>query len=239
RFLLLEAVTDILRAAASSCPVVLVLDDLQWADAASLQLLRHVLTAAPSPAMLVIGTYRDSDVARDHPLTSFLADMRREPNVARVALRGLDDDETLALLEGAAGYEMREDGIALAHAVYQETAGNPFFTGELLRHLYETGAIALDDNGQYVLTIDLDEVGLPGSVREVVRRRVDRLGDETTRVLSVASVVGVYFDLDVVAAVAEVDEDDLLEMLEAATNAALVVELPTTAGRFRFDHALI
>jgi class 3 adenylate cyclase/tetratricopeptide (TPR) repeat protein len=239
RFVLLEAITDILRTAGAESPVVLVVDDLQWADAASLQLLRHVVTAAPSPAMLVIGTYRDSDVARDHPLTSFLADMRREPNVARVALRGLDDDEILALMEGAAGYEMQDDGIALAHAVYEETDGNPFFTGELLRHLYETGAIALDESGQYVLTIDLDEVGLPGSVREVVRRRVDRLGEETTRALSVASVVGREFDLEVISAVAEIDEDVLLELLEAATGAALVVELPTTAGRFRFDHALI
>ena len=189
--------------------------------------------------MLVIGTYRDSDVARDHSLTSFLADMRREPNVARVALRGLDDAEILALMEGVAGYEMQEDGIALAHALYQETDGNPFFAGEVFRHLYETGAIALDEHGHYVLTIDLDEVGLPGSVREVVRRRVDRLGEETTRLLSVAAVVGHEFDLDVVAAVAEVDEDDLLEQLEAATNAALVVELASAVGRFRFDHALI
>ncbi len=239
RFALFEAVTGLLRAVADRGPLVLVLDDLQWADVASLQLLRHLLTASPSPTALVVGTYRDTDVARDHPLTPLLADLRRESNVVRCVVRGLDDRELLALMEGAAGYELPENGVALAHAVYHETDGNPFFTGELLRHLYETGAIAFDESGQYSLTIDLDEVGLPGSVREVVTRRVDRLGEDTVRVLSLAAVVGREFDLEVLAQIADVDEDTLLDQLEAATGAAIVAELASVPGRFRFEHALI
>jgi class 3 adenylate cyclase/tetratricopeptide (TPR) repeat protein len=239
RFVLFEAVTGLLRAVAGVGPLVLVLDDLQWADAGTLQLLRHVLTATPSPGMLVVGTYRDSDIARGHPLTDLLADLRREPNVHRTILRGLDDRELLALMEGAAGYEMPEAGVALAHAVYRETDGNPFFTGELLRHLYETGAIAFDESGQYGLTIDLAEVGLPGSVREVVARRIDRLGEETGRILSLAAVVGREFDLHLLVRIADADEDTLLDQLETATGAALVSEMASTPGRFRFEHALI
>ena len=125
--------------------VVLVLDDLQWADAASLQVLRHTISTANPPPLLVVGTYRDTDLTHgDHALTPVLADLRREPVVTRLAIRGLDDEELFALIEGAAGYELPEDGVLLAHTLYRETGGNPFFTGELLRHLYETGAIVFD-----------------------------------------------------------------------------------------------
>ncbi|GMU77634.1 MAG: hypothetical protein AMXMBFR46_04330 [Acidimicrobiia bacterium] len=239
RFALLEAIRALLNAAAAN-GLVVVLDDLQWADAASLQVLRHLLEGGTPPPMLVIVTYRDTDLTRDHPLTPFLADLRREPWVHRAALNGLSDKELLALMEGAAGHEMEADGLALAQALHRETDGNPFFTGEMLRHLYENGAIAFDDSGRYVLTVDLESAPLPGSVRDVVIRRVDRLPDDVGRVLTLASVIGREFDLGVLAAVADDDDEDtLLDHLEAAANAALVTEVGELPGRFRFEHALI
>ncbi len=236
---MLEAICALLRVAARDQVVVLVLDDLQWADAASLQVLRHLISASSPPPLLVIGTYRDTDLTREHALTAVLADLRREPVVTRLAIRGLDDAELLALVEGAAGYELPPDGVLLAQALYRETGGNPFFTGELLRHLYETGAIVFDDNGQYSLSIDLDEITLPGSVRDVVMRRVDRLGDDVGKLLSVASVIGRTFDLAVLSTIADQSEDDVLDVLEQAVTAALVTEVGELPGRFRFEHALI
>jgi class 3 adenylate cyclase len=239
RYAMLEAMCALLRDAARDQVVVLVLDDLQWADAASLQVLRHLISAANPPPLLVVGTYRDTDLTREHALTSVLADLRREPVVSRLPVRGLDDQELFALVEGAAGYELPEDGVLLAHALYRETGGNPFFTGELLRHLYETGAIVFDDNGQYSLSIDFDDITLPGSVRDVVMRRVDRLGDDVAKLLSMAAVIGRTFDLEVLSSIAEQPEDDVLDVLEQAVAAALITEVGELPGRFRFEHALI
>ena len=239
RYVLLEAMCALLRNAARDQVVVLVLDDLQWADAASLQVLRHTISTANPPPLLVVSTYRDTDLTRDHLLTPVLADLRRESVVTRLAIRGLDDQELFALVEGAAGYELPEDGVLLADALYRETGGNPFFTGELLRHLYETGAIVFDDNGQYSLSIDLDDMSLPGSVRDVVMRRVDRLGDDVAKLLSMAAVIGRTFDLEVLSAIADQPEDDVLDVLEQAVTAALVTEVGELPGRFRFEHALI
>jgi class 3 adenylate cyclase/tetratricopeptide (TPR) repeat protein len=239
RYVLLEAMCALLRDAARDQVVVLVLDDLQWADAASLQVLRHLISTANPPPLLVIGTYRDTDLTREHALTPVLADLRREPVVTRLPIRGLDDQELYALVEGAAGYDLPEDGVLLAHALYRETGGNPFFTGELLRHLYETGAIVFDDNGQYSLSIELDEITLPGSVRDVVMRRVDRLGDDVAKLLSMAAVIGRTFDLEVLSVIAEHAEDDVLDVLEQAVSAALITEVGELPGRFRFEHALI
>jgi len=239
RYALLEAIRGLLATAAGE-GLVVVLDDIQWADTASLQVLRHLLTGGTPPPMLVVATYRDSDLSRDHPLTPFLADLHREPCVTRLPLRGLSDKELLDLMEGAAGYEMDAEGLALAQALYRETDGNPFFTGEMLRHLFETGAIAFDESGRYVLTVDLADAPLPGSVRDVVMRRVDRLGDDVNRVLTLASVIGRNFDISVLAAIDDDDDEDtVLDLLEACTNAALITEVGELPGRFRFEHALI
>lgn len=237
QFLLLEDLVRIVESASDSL-IVVVLDDLQWADVASLQVLRHALVRASFP-LLVIGTYRDSDLSRDHPLAQLLADLHREPTVTRVPLRGLDDRDIFELMQAAAGHELPPEGVALAHALYREADGNPFFTGELLRHLYEIGAIAFDESGQYELTIDLDEVGLPGSVRDVVTRRVDRLGDDRAKLLTLASVIGREFDVEVLAELAERDVDSVIDDLEVAATAALVTEQGGALGVFRFEHALI
>lgn len=238
RFLLLESVVQLLELTSSRSPVLVVLDDLHWADASSLALLRHVLASQSPLACLVVGTYRQSDLSSDHPLTSLLADLHRMPSASRVDLAGLAEGEIVELIEVAAGYALDDAGIGLAHALRRETDGNPFFVGELLRHLGESGAIAMDETGRYGLAGELDELALPQSVRDVVVQRVVRLGDETRRVLTTASVQGREFDLEVLEHVAEVDGDHLLDLLDAATNAALVQE-SEDASRYRFAHGLI
>jgi class 3 adenylate cyclase/tetratricopeptide (TPR) repeat protein len=239
RLLLLEGTNELLAAASRAAPVLLVLDDLHWADATSLQLLRHVTAAATPMDVTVACTYRDTDLARGKPLNKLLTELHREANVTRITLRGLEDIEVVDLVEAAAGHGLDHSGIGLAHALRRETDGNPFFTGEILRHLGETGGIVLGDDGRWTIGGDLEDLGLPNSVRDVISQRVERLGDESVRVLSLASVFGREFDIDALATLADVDQDALLDLLDSAVAAAVVVESPSGADQYRFAHALI
>jgi class 3 adenylate cyclase/tetratricopeptide (TPR) repeat protein len=237
RLLLLEGATELLAAESRRAPLFVVLDDLHWADTASLQLLRQVIASA-APMNLTIGcTYRDTDLGRGDTLTQLLADLHREANVTRISLRGLEDTDVMDLIAAAAGHDLDDDGIGLAHALRRETDGNPFFTGEILRHLGESGAIVLNDEGRWVLTGELEDLGLPNSVRDVVGRRVERLGDEVVRVLSLAAVIGREFDVTLLGALTDVDEDTLLDHMDDAVAAAILVESGIPC-RYRFAHAL-
>ncbi len=238
RLLLLEAIIALFAAVSQHAPVLLVLDDLHWADTATLQVLRHVTSSTTGMDLTIACTYRDSDLRRGDPLTHLLADLHREANVTRLQLAGLQDDDLIDLMAAAAGHDLDDRGVALAHALRRETDGNPFFTGEMLRHLSESSAIALGENGRWTVDGNLDALGLPRSVRDVVGRRVERLGEEARRVLCLAAVIGREFDLDVIAPLADSAEDEVLDLLEAAVTAAVVVE-SDVAGRYRFAHALI
>src|SRR5262249_54028746 len=151
----------------------------------------------------------------------------------RIDLAGLNDHEVVELIEAAAGYDIGDDGAQLAHAVRQETDGNPFFVTELLRHLAESGAIVEGADGRYVLRDALDRTDLPGSVREVVGERVGRLGEEMVRVLSGASVIGREFDVALLASVTDLDDDALLDILDTAATAALLVASDDDPGAYR------
>ncbi len=238
RYLLYGAVVGLLTLASQEQPLVLVLDDLQWADAASLQLLRHLVKETDPLQLLVVCTYRDAELSSSHPLLETLATLRREPRVHRILLQGLDDLQVVEFMEAAAGHDLSDEGVQLAHAVYTETDGNPFFVSEMWRHLAESGAIQQDDSGHW-LTHELPEASLPTSVREVVTARVSRLGRETSRILSLASVIGRQFDLEHLSLASQVDEDDLIDLLEAAASAALVREVRDVPGRYSFCHALV
>ena len=239
RFLILQGAARLLGLASTRTPLVVVLDDLHWVDAASLQLLRHLVTSAIPMAVMVVGTFRESDLSRSHPLTGALADLRREACVERLDLRGLEDIEIIDLLEAAAGHDMPDEGVGLAHALRRETGGNPFFVVEVIRHLAETGAFFQGEDGRWVLSTDLEDLGLPTSVREVVAHRVARLGEATEQALSLAAVIGRDFDLEVLLGLLDTDEETLLDLLEGAIGAGLVNESDDKAGHYRFVHALI
>ncbi len=239
RFVLFSAVAGLLTEISGSVPVVLVLDDFHWADGQSVALLKHVARAAEQSALYVIVTYRESDLGKDHPLTGLLADLHRVPGVERIALGGLGVDEVAQILAAAAGHELDEDGLALAGEIAAETGGNPFFVGEVLRSLLESGRLLYDeDTGRW--SVDSSTaIGLPQSVREVIEHRVERLGDETRQVLTVAAVIGRSFDVELLTRVVEMGEARLLDRLEAAVAASLLDESTEEVGRFRFVHALI
>ena len=239
RYLLFEAVAGLIQAASDHGPVLLVLDDLHWADSQTLSLLKHVAAATSDSALLVLGIYRESDLDRGHPLADALADLHRLDGVERRALEGLEVDEIAEVVAAVAGIEMDAAGLELADDVAQETDGNPFFVAEIMRHLTESGAISQGSDGHWELRSPIADLELPHSLREVVCRRVERLGDELEQILTVAAVVGLTFDVELLDLLVDGDEEELLDALEGALKASVLVESPQRVGRFRFAHALI
>ena len=239
RFLMFAAVGGLLADMAKAQPVVLVLDDLQWADRASLLLLSHVAATELDTRMLVVGTYRDSELAHAHDLREALGMLRRHEGVSRVELGGLDDAGVVELMQGVVGYTLGAEELDFAHAVYRETDGNPFFVNQVLRHLVETGAVHQDASGRWVSAGSIDRVALPDSVRQVVGGRVAHLGAGAARVLGLAAVIGRDFDLELLAVASDLSAADVVDIMDAAAAAALVREVADRPGQFSFSHALI
>jgi class 3 adenylate cyclase/tetratricopeptide (TPR) repeat protein len=239
RYLLFGAAVEVLRQASNLAPVLLVLDDLHWATRPTLALLKHLQAAVPSMPLLVVATYRDPAGTRAAPLAELLGDLHREGGVERLSLAGFGEREARTLLETAAGHDLDERGAALARDLHRETGGNPFFLGEMVRHLTESGAIQRDDEGRWTAATVSATPELPASVHDVVSGRVARLGPDAERVLRTAAVIGRDFDVDLLARVSGLGEDEAIDILEAAAAAALVAEAPDGRGRFTFVHALV
>lgn len=239
RYLLFSAVAALLETVSGSVPLFVTLDDFHWADGQSVALLRHVARTVETSALVVAVTYRDSDLGKDHPLIALLADLRRLEGVERIALDGLDAAEVSEVVALAAGHELDQVGLELAGEIATETGGNPFFVGEVLTSLAESGRLLYDkQTGRW--TVDRSApLGLPESVRDVVGRRVERLGDEAREVLTVGAVIGRSFELELLARLVEVSESRLLDHLESAVASALLVESTEYVGRFQFSHGLI
>lgn len=234
---LLEGAASWLLSVASEQGLVLVVDDLHWATRPTLQMLLHchrMLSSSPDARALIIATYRDTDVDRTHPLFDMLGDLRRMPNVERLAIDPLSEGEVMDFIADVAGHDLDEPIRALARRAHAETEGNPYFVGEVLRHFVETGVVTFVD-GRWSVS-DPDHVDVPEGVRDVVGRRLNRLSDTTNHVLTAAAVVGRDFPLHLVATVAELAEDPALDALDEAMRARLVEEVG--ADRFRFAHAL-
>jgi hypothetical protein len=237
RFLLFSAVAGALVELSAATPACLVLDDFHWADSQSVALLKHVVTAAASCALQVIVTFRDTDLGKDHPLAPVLADLRRVDGVERIELLGLGAAEVAEVMAAAAGHELDADALLLAGEIAGETEGNPFFVGEVLRSLAESGRLLYDPASERWRIDRSAPVGLPESVRDVIGRRVDRLGDEGREVLTLGAVIGRTFELELLRRL--LDSPSVLDRLEAAVDASLVDESTEHVGRFRFVHSLI
>lgn len=218
RYRLFEAVAAILAGLRRTAPVLLLIDDLQWADQPTLLLLRHVLRSGEVAGLVVMTTCRDGEVGPDHPLTATLADLHRDDLVTSVPLGRLDIGDVEAMLDGRVG---------LAREVHRVTAGNPFFVRALARHLADTGAE------------DLSGAGVPTGVADVVRRRLALQSADAQRSLVAAAVIGRRFALDILARATRLSETATLAALEQACAARLVVEDLDAAGQFSFVHDLV
>jgi tetratricopeptide (TPR) repeat protein len=224
RFRLYDAVSSLLTDAAGLRPVVLLLDDVHWADSGSLLMLRHLARSTEGARLLILATYRPLEVADEHPLAKALAELRRGRMVQELDLGGLAQADVEALIAAQAGVEVAQ---RVAPRVARRTEGNPFFVEELLRAAGDEGSLS-EAEGE-----------IPLSVRDLLLRRLGRLDDWSRRTLGVAAVVGQEFDLGLLEQLAEGDTEDVLELLEAAMAAEVLVEDPGRPGRWRFAHALI
>jgi tetratricopeptide (TPR) repeat protein len=229
RFRLFDSVTAFLLRAAHHQPIVLILDDLQAADIPSLLLLRFVAGELSKTAVLVIGTYRDVDVDRDHPLTPTLAELVRYAATRRLHLRGLEPPDVAHYVEAVSGLRPPADVVA---AIHRETEGNPLFLGEVVRLAAAEGRLDDADPAYW-------ERAIPQGVREVIGLRVNRLSKECSRTLSLASVLGREFHVAPLEHISGLSHEELEEVMDEAAAARVVGEVPESPGRLRFAHALI
>ena len=228
RFRLFDATTTFLRDVARAAPLVVALEDLHAADTPSLLLLEFVTRALGTSRVLIIGTYRDLEVGRDHPLASTLPELAREGVTRRIGLGGLRPADVERFIAEAAG--VRPTG-RLVDAVYRETEGNPLFIGEIVRLLASEGRLTAD--------ADAAIKPIPQGIRDVIARRVGHISERCNHVLGIASVLGREFTLDVLGELSERPADELLDVLDEAAAARLVSETPGVLGGMRFSHSLI
>ena len=233
RFRLFDSICAFLTRASRTQPLVLVLDDLHWADQPSLLLLEFMARELSGARLLLVGTYRDMELSRGHRLSTTLGELNRERLFQRVLLRGLDQDDVGRFIELASGVSPPS---GLVEAVHRQTEGNPLFVTEVVRLLVQQGDLTSEE----INTRDSWSVRIPEGVREVIGRRLDRLSERCNETLTVASIIGREFTLDLVKPLIEdITEDRLLEVLDEALASRVIEELPKTVGRYQFTHALI
>jgi class 3 adenylate cyclase len=236
RYRLFDAIAAWLGAMSSSSGVLLILDDLHWAEKPTLLLLRHLVRSLEPMKLLVIGTYRDTDLDRTHPLASIMTDLRQEPTVSRLALTGLDVAGVTELLATAADQRFEVDIDQLAQLLWSETEGNPFFVQEVIVNLVESGRLVQRD-GVWTTDLELTELGIPEGVRETVGRRLSRLSDAANTVLGLAAVIGSVVDVELLLDISDLSEEAVLDALDEVSAAGLLRE--TTSGLYEFTHALV
>ena len=230
RFRLFDSVTTFLKNASKRKPLVIILDDLHWADKPSLLLLQFLARELKDASILVVGTYRDIELGRQHPLSQTLGELSRQGLSARILLRGLTEQDVARFIEMTAGIKPNEK---LVKTVYLQTEGNPFFLNEIVRLLVVEGQLERPQ------VSSSSAVRIPEGVREVIGRRLDRLSDECNRILTIASVIGREFGLEALEPLCDVPADRVLELMDEAMAARVISELPRAVGQYSFVHALI
>ncbi len=235
------AVGDVLAAwvgtAATDRPVLVVLDDLQWAPQAALTMLEALLEGLDESPVLVVGTYRDTDLDRRHPLADWLAMRRRNLRPERIDLQGLGLDDVVELVAGTS----RPVDAALAELceeLFRETEGNAFFVGQMIEHLRETGVL-LGEPGRLAVVAGAERAGLPQGVRELVGRRLGRLPEGSEDVLALAAVQGRSFSVAVTATALAGGLERVVEVFDAASGSGLIEPVAGSLDRFQFVHALV
>jgi tetratricopeptide (TPR) repeat protein len=245
RFRLFDSITTFLKNASRAQSLVVVLDDLHWADKPSLLLLEFIARELANSRVLLVGAYRDVELNRRHPLAITLGDLTKERLFERILLRGLQKPDVSKFIELAAGTQPPG---GLVDAVFTQTEGNPLFVTEVVRILVQEGELRPDkrSTGDHKTTTWM--VRIPEGVKEVIGRRLDRLSERCNETLTVAAVIGRQFSLKQLLAVVNdatasaeerTSESRMLDVLEEALASRVAEELPDAVGRYQFSHALI
>ncbi len=224
---------------ARETPVLLVVEDLHWADEASLGLVHYLARELRDSRVLLLGTYRSDEMHRRHPLLRVLGTMQRERAVSEISLGRLDREQVRALID--ATFRQKDPNIRVSDefrdAIYARSEGNPFFTEELLKSLVESGDVYFREGSGWDRK-PIEELRIPGSVREAVRERIDRLSADAQTTLSAAAVVGLRTPFELLRSVRGIDERDLEGHLRELIEQQLGVELGGDDDEYGFRHAL-
>ena len=234
------AVTDLLDSVSRSAPLLLVVEDVHWADPSTLQLLRHLVRAGTHSQVLLVVTFRDDEQETSREFAETLADLARAEGVARLRLGGLSGEEVIELVRTAAGDGRTEEQEAATVATWITglTRGNPFLVGELWRALVETGTVALEPDGVRIMR-PLDQLATPESVREVAVQRLARLEAATRTLLELAAVLGPEFELRLLDRAAAFEKPQLQAALEEGARSGMIQEVPPFGVAYRFTHELV
>ena len=227
RFRLFDSITTFLKNAAQRQPLMLVLDDLHWADRSSLLLLEFLAQEIATSHLLLVGAHRDVELSRDIPLSQTLGALVREQLYHRVQLDGLTRQEVGELVEGNAGITLTREA---AEVVHSRTDGNPFFVGEVTRGV-TLGNVTQDEEWASVI---------PEGVRDAIGRRLNRLSDQCNDMLTTASFIGREFDFRLLVILSGgVSEDQMLQAIDEAVSGHLIEDVRGHLDRYQFSHALI
>ena len=227
RFRLFDSVTTFLNYVSQAQPLMLVLDDLHWADRSSLLLLEFLARAIGESPLLLVGTYRDVEVTRIHPLSQTLGALVREQHFQSVRLEGFNQREVGEFVEGSTGVALP---LPTVETIHRRTEGNPLFVGEVVS-LLTTEEIG--EQSDWANTI-------PEGVRDAIGRRLSRLSQQCNDVLTTASIIGREFDFRLLQSLSpQIKEDSLLEVLDEALEVRLVQESLGDGEHYQFSHALV
>lgn len=235
RPLFFEQVRSFLVAAAELDPLLLILEDVHWSDAASLELLRFLARQLSDYRILFVVTYRDDELSRTHPLFQLLPLLVSEARADRLHLQPLSAEGTADLVTGAYGLSPADEERLVAY-LKQHAEGNPLYVLEFLRTL-EEDQVLVQAGEQWTLG-DLQRTIVPSLIQQVIERRLARLDPDARRLLEIGAVVGQELPLYLWTLVAEITEEQLLDSVEQALVAHLLEETPDGA-ELRFPHELV
>ncbi|MDH5606346.1 MAG: protein kinase, partial [Anaerolineae bacterium] len=217
-------------------PVLMIVDDIHWADSGTLNLLRHLARNIEPLRLMIVATYREVELGGAAILQDMLHDYQREPLTSRIKLARLDRDAARRLLETLFAEEVSNEFL---DGIYQETEGNPFFIEEVCKALVESGELYYAD-GEWHRPSNMADLKIPQSVMVAIQSRVNNFPDEHRDILVLAAVLGREFDFDSLNAAAGKEEDALISSLELAERTQLIEEIsPDHGTTFAFSHALI
>ncbi|MCP4536608.1 MAG: protein kinase [Chloroflexi bacterium] len=235
QYRLYESVATFCAALSERVPLMLVFEDVHWADGGMLALLYHLARSTRRRRLLIVATYREIELDQSRPFQNVLLDLNRERLATRLKLPRLNRAQTGEVLEILFDEQITPTSL---DSIYRETEGNPFFIEEVCKALVESGKLYYED-GRWCRP-DTDDLGIPQSVRTAIQSRVRKLSATTQETLCLAAVMGREFDFDTLAEASQLDEDSLINELEAAERAQLIEELSgERGGTFIFAHALI
>jgi tetratricopeptide (TPR) repeat protein len=239
RHRLTVAFQHLFRAFTREAPVLLVLEDLHWADETSLELLLHLARELRDARVLILATYRSDEMHRRHPFLRTLAELQRERLVTDIALKRLTPEETGELMRAA--FAATDPNVTVSNefrdAIYARSEGNPFFTEELMKALVESGGVFWREGDGWARK-PIAELEIPGTIREAVRARVEQLSDVARETLSAASVIGHRFSFEVLRDVTSTDERALETQIREFMEQQLVAEASESEDEYAFRHAL-